>query len=110
MDAQPVHSMQCFVTDRIVSSHFAGKINLHKNGIISKGKYHTVLEFSVKLELKNISQKMMLKIFLLDFSHIISGDDRLSQCSRRSKLKKTLISAETKATKKFEYRWIRSGF
>ena len=45
MDAQPVHSMQCFVTDRIVSSHFAGKINLHKNGIFSKGKYNRKFEY-----------------------------------------------------------------
>ena len=45
MDAQPVHSMQCFVTDRIVSSHFAGKINLHKNGIFSKGNYNRKFEY-----------------------------------------------------------------
>ena len=45
MDAQPVHSMQCFVTDRIVSSHFAGKINLLKNGIVSKGKYNELFQY-----------------------------------------------------------------
>ena len=66
MDAQPVHSMQCFVTDRIVSSHFAGKIDLHKNGIISKGKYIKVFEYSVialKLKLKNIIQNIITSFY-----------------------------------------------